>query len=121
MGYTTIFKGKINIDPPLSDSLDASLENLYDEQWSGKDVYPGKPPHRSYCQWVVVEDGAAIEWDQGEKFYDSEQWMRYLIEQFLKPAGHVCNGTILAQGEEVGDVWKLHVKDNVVSVEDIGL
>lgn len=41
--------------------------------------------------------------------------MRYLIDNYLAPNGHVCNGVIKAQGEGHGDVWELHVVDNVVT------
>jgi hypothetical protein len=32
---------------------------------------------------------------------------------------HVCNGTILAQGEDPGDTWYLVVTDNDVRIEEI--
>lgn len=93
-----------------------------------------------WCQWVPNEDGTAIEWDQGEKFYDSAAWMTYLINTFLKPdaevkqvraadpndprlagvpefADHVLNGIIYAQGEEASDRWRLIVEDNEVRAE----
>ena len=80
-----------------------------------------------WCQWVPTDDGNAIEWDQSEKFYDSAAWMKYLIEHFVGQdplaqkelpflTGHTCNGEIEAQGEDSGDLWKLIVKDNRVSV-----
>lgn len=80
-----------------------------------------------WCQWVPTEDGAFLQWDGGEKFYSAADWMEYVIEHFVKAepiAGgqlkflkpHVCNGEIEASGEERGDLWKLVVKDNAVSV-----
>lgn len=80
---------------------------------------------------MPTEDGAALEWDEGEKFYDSQEWMAYLIDHFLKPgalassaipflqANHVLNGTIKAQGEDMGDRWKLVVTNNVVTRVDL--
>jgi hypothetical protein len=82
-----------------------------------------------WCQWVPTEDGAAIEWDGGEKFYAAEAWMAYLLEHFVghDPVarradpqrfaflqGHTCNGEIEAQGEAPDDRWGLVVEDNRV-------
>jgi hypothetical protein len=82
-----------------------------------------------WCKWTPTEDGAAIEWDGAEKFYDSVEWMQYLIDHFLKPDAlaktqttdgklfftfqdHVLNGAIEAQGEDEDDHWYLVVINN---------
>jgi hypothetical protein len=83
-----------------------------------------------WCQWIPTVDGSAIEWNGVEKFYDSEEWMRYLIEHFIgsDPKAnrelklfqpHTLNGEILAQGEDIKDRWKLIVTNNVVTRRDI--
>lgn len=84
-----------------------------------------------WVQWIPTEGGTALEWDGGEKFYSSAEWMEYIIDQFLKPnciakgdlpflqANHVCNGAIKAQGEDMDDRWKLIVTDNVVSTVEL--
>lgn len=71
-------------------------------------------------------------WNEVEKFYDSEEWMKYLIEHFLKPgalavehlpflqANHTLNGTITAQGEELDDRWLLVVRNNEVNRTEQG-
>jgi hypothetical protein len=103
------------------------------ENFNGSGEQPGL-----WCQWVPSQDGTLIEWDQGEKFYSSAEWMKYLIDNFLKPGAvasqnlaasieqdprfehftfdHVVNGEIEAQGEDHEDKWKLIVQDNKVSV-----
>jgi hypothetical protein len=69
-----------------------------------------------WCQWVPNEDGTAIEWDGGEKFYAYSEWLFYLINKILAPNGYTLNGTVIWQGEETGDVGKIHVVNNVVTV-----
>jgi hypothetical protein len=91
---------------------------------------PGQPG--LWCHWVPTDEGDGIVWDEGEKFYSADEWMEYIIEHFLDQEpfakevdpdefsflqGHVLNGEIEAQGEEASDVWKLVVKDNVVTVK----
>jgi len=153
MGYTTEFSGSISINPPLNQQEIEFLRKFnetrrmdrrngpYHVEGSGfgrgddTDVIDqNRPPAGQpglWCQWVPTDDGTAIEWDGGEKFYDSLEWMRYLIDHFLKPgalahgivdglqANHICNGTIKAQGEEMDDRWKLIVTDNQVSRIDL--
>jgi hypothetical protein len=68
-----------------------------------------------WCQWVPSEDGQAIEWDGGEKFYEYEAWLRYIVENFLKPWGYVLNGQVTWSGEESDDMGVLIVEDNEVS------
>lgn len=151
MGYHTDFSGSINIEPPLNAEEIAFLEKFNKTRRMDREQGPyyvedngdcfmqvtgksgirnvNKPPAGQpglWCQWAPSENGTYLEWDQGEKFYDAEEWMEYLIDYFLKPgcrarselpflqANHICNGEIRADGEEHGDIWKLVVKDNVV-------
>ena len=85
-------------------------------------------------------DGTAIKWNGVEKFYNSEAWMSYLIDLFLKPGvglaselanpvpgrhysaefrhftfDHELNGAIDAQGEDNDDRWRLIVTGNTVT------
>lgn len=167
MGYTTDFIGRVKIDPPLNaDEISyltsfAETRRMHREagpyytasdgfrgQGHDGDVIdynsPGPEQPGLWCQWVPTEDGTALEWDGGEKFYYAEEWMRYLIDTFLKPDAavyselggehnvdgriypiefnnfafdHVVNGVIEAFGEESGDIWRLTVTNNVVKVQ----
>ena len=71
-----------------------------------------------WCHWIPAHNDPAnfIEWDGGEKFYDAETWLEYLIIAVLEPRGYTLNGRVLAQGEEVSDRWTLDVMDNEVVV-----
>jgi hypothetical protein len=86
-----------------------------------------------WCQWIPNDEGNAIEWNGVEKFYDSAEWMTYLINHFLGSnpivkqlhpecfsflQGHMLNGQIEAQGEETSDHWYLKVNNNKVSILD---
>lgn len=65
-----------------------------------------------WCQWIPNEDGTAIEWDGGEKFYEYKEWLVYLIENFLRPWGYVLNGEVEWQGEDREDRGVLIVENN---------
>lgn len=149
MGYTTEFSGQVDITPPLNEQEIEFLNKFsgtrrmdrkngpyfvdgsedFGQGHNGDIREYNRPPAGQpglWCQWVPNEDGTALEWDGGEKFYDATEWMTYLIEHFLKPdavaksvlpflQGHTLNGEIDAEGEDSGDIWKLVVKKNKVS------
>lgn len=68
-----------------------------------------------WCQWRPDEQGTCIAWDGGEKFYNYEEWLVYLIQHFLQPWGYVLNGEVTWQGEDSNDLGKLVVVNNVVA------
>lgn len=77
--------------------------------------YPPDTQPGLWCDWEITEDGRFIQWNGAEKFYDSDEWMAYLINNFI-PKEHECNGIIHAFGEDRYDVWDLVVENNKVRV-----
>jgi hypothetical protein len=47
-----------------------------------------------WCQWIPSEDHLGIEWDGGEKFYEYEAWLKYLLKNFLLPKGYILSGIV---------------------------
>jgi hypothetical protein len=70
-----------------------------------------------WCQWIPNEDGTAIVWDGGEKFYEYIPGIEYLIENFLRPWGYVLNGTVNWEGEGSDDTGKIRIKNNEVTAQ----
>lgn len=146
MGYTTNFTGTLKLNKQLTPEDKDFLEKLANtrrvarnvpaefgvegefyvsgEGFMGQDhedtvIDYNRPPKTQpslWLQWVPTEDGMGIEWDGGEKFYNYEEWLRYLINSFLAPRGYVLNGQIEWSGEESTDMGILQVKDNVLKV-----
>jgi hypothetical protein len=165
MGYTTDFDGAVAVVPALNADevsflkdfaqtrrvertggplyVGHDVDNYTDNfgQGEGTDtiINGNRPPAGQpglWCQWVPTDDGSEIQWDEGEKFYCSAEWMKYIIENLLAPSArvfldnhksedprlasftcdHHVTGTIHAQGEEYSDRWAILVVDNVVSV-----
>jgi hypothetical protein len=133
MGYTTEFSGRVEVIPPLDKEEIEFLTKFSRTRRMARRKGPyfvdgagfagqsheadvtdyNEPPAGQpslWCQWIPTEDGAFIQWDGGEKFYGSSDWMKYIIEHFLKPDAigrgelrflkpHICNGEIEASGE----------------------
>ena len=76
--------------------------------------YPTDTQPGLWCQWIFDKDG--IEWDGGEKFYSYVEWLKYLIENFLKPNGYTVNGNVYFRGEDFDDVGEITVENNEVKV-----
>jgi hypothetical protein len=67
-----------------------------------------------WCQWVPGADDTTIRWDEGEKFYHYVEWIRYLIDHFLKPWGYTVSGEVEWAGEEHDDRGLIVVENNKV-------
>jgi len=68
-----------------------------------------------WCQWIIEEN--ELVWDQGEKFYEYDAWLIYLIKHFIAPSGYKLNGEIQFQGEDEDDFGTICVADNEVEVK----
>lgn len=157
MGYTTEFEGEVWVEPPLNQTEIDFLNKFSNTRRMNRSAGPyfvhgngslgqgdgpdtvfdhNRPPEGQpslWCQWEPSTNGEFIAWNGAEKFYNSVEWMEYLIDHFLKPGAeasklgdwqfekftfdHVLNGTIDAQGEDPDDRWRLIVKDNVVRTQ----
>jgi hypothetical protein len=163
MGYTTEFEGSVSISPPLNAHEIAYLRKFAASRRMDRTRGPyfvdgsgpfgqghdgdirdfNKPPAGQpglWCRWEPTKDGRAAKWNGVEKFYNSEEWMTYLIDLFLKPGAvlaselanpvpgrhysaefwhftfdHELNGVIDAQGEDDDDRWRLIVTGNAVA------
>ena len=131
MGYTTFFDGSVTITPPLNAAEIAVFQTIENDRQ--RDTTPHPAPAFPevpgvWCGWTVTENGAAIHWNENEKFYHAAEWLNYLIKQFFVKGApgrkmhkcmrlHTVNGEIIATGEEIGDHWLISVIDNEVTVQ----
>jgi hypothetical protein len=151
MGYTTVYNGSIKIKPALNKAeiyyltkfsesrrqdyaagpyaLRGDLNPESRGEWGAVNTPPEGQPGL-WCQWIPTDDGTMLVWDEGEKFYHAAEWMKYLIEHFLRPNGiakglpgfedftfdHVLDGDIEAQGEDADDRYKISVAGNEVRI-----
>lgn len=83
-----------------------------------------------WCQWRLFSDKekellsgdveeaeAYLAWDGGEKFYDSLEWLEYLIKHFFSKEGITLTGAALSVGEEFGDSTYICAVDNHTTTE----
>jgi hypothetical protein len=148
MGYTTDFSGQFDLNKQLNPKMQQYLKLFNETRRMKRStdeafgiegeffVFGGgsfgqahepnviefnNPPSTQpslWCQWTPTEDGMAIEWDGGEKFYSYTEWLVYLIHKVLAPNGYVLNGVVTWQGEETGDVGEIIVENNRVFTQE---
>lgn len=159
MGYSTDFWGKLEVYPPLNKKEISFLKNFnetrrvvrsvdsdgryYVENQNKQNIFNilqnNEPPIGQpslWCGFKASDDGKSIVWDEGEKTYGAEKWIKYFITHFLgnnplmesinpelyKKNGftpHIINGLFYAKGENVDDGWCLIVNDNQVFVQNL--
>jgi hypothetical protein len=151
MGLHTDYLGSLRIEPALSpaevdfvksfnrtrhcgdrSALDVAMHPSDNDRMSDVESYnrvsSGMPG--LWCPWTCCPEGCCLYWNQREKPYAPDQWLRYLINTFLRagaaravdPAAralgltfdHVLNGMIVGERRETSELFALAVKDNVV-------
>jgi hypothetical protein len=80
--------------------------------------YPPSGQPGLWCQWAPSDDGKAITWDGGEKFYNYVEWLQYLIEHFLEPWGRKLDGEIHWHGEDSADFGIIEVEANRIRISE---
>ncbi|HET8663552.1 MAG TPA: hypothetical protein VFM08_04485 [Nocardioides sp.] len=154
MGYTTDFLGHVDINPPLTDAEQEYLTafrlsrrfdrpdgpyavpgNPYvdERDFVDSDTYsrvaPGQP--QLWCQWEACWDGCCLSWDGHEKFYRPVEWLRYLIDHFLRPDAeasrsglsqfndfrfdHRLDGLLIGNRRDNRELFAICVQDNAVT------
>jgi hypothetical protein len=120
MGYTTYFTGSFELSRKLTVTEQETIRAFYDDYDDLDENYPDLPKSPgSSCVWTVSDEGDAIEPLAEEKMYHWDDWIRYICEHVLEPAGVKANGRSVWHGEDVGDSGVIFVKDNRVRLVNI--
>lgn len=126
MGYTTKFSGALKFAAPLTAEQELFIKTILpDDGYEDAADHPEwiKPDgFNSYIQLAVCQDKSGIQWDGSEKFYDAVDAVNTVILTMKgKFPDFALTGGLLAQGEEVGDVWTLVIENNVAVRHEINI
>lgn len=119
MGYTTKFKGTLKFKELLTPkhilTLNAILgEDCHDHPlWNaGKNV--------NYIDLRLTNDLSGLEWNSAEKSHNMAGQINTVIKLMESAEVPIAlEGGFLAQGEEVGDVYKIVMENNIAVVHEI--
>jgi len=159
MGYSTDLIGHIEISPPLNlqeqDYLGVFAASRRYRRRGGPYAVPDslhvdddRPPadlvaHGTpalgqpgfWCQWVSSCGGRCITHSGGDQFHAPTEWLRYVIDHFLRPDAqaaaaerdefgaftfdHVCNGIVAACRRDTAKLFLIRVSDNTVTEQTL--
>lgn len=115
MGYNTSFKGTLKFKRPLKLSEYKYISKYLGED--GRDHTNWKSNSYYMKDWYFIdlefeetdEDFIGLKWDGSEKTYGMVNQINFLIYEINKkfPELLPLSGKLLAQGEEVGDVYNV--------------
>lgn len=121
MGYSTKFEGVLEFKIPLRLEQHLKLEKIL-----GEDVreHPEwNVPENLWMTYIDLEttkDLSGLKWTGDEKTYGMEHAIALVIRLMKEDFPEFgLSGSMFAQGEEAGDVYYIHVKKDVVTVQPI--
>lgn len=123
MGYTTTFSGTLQIKSDLTKNEIKFLRKIEGEV--PDDIckrYEAKYGRLSWgCfDFQMNDDMEGFEWNGGEKTYDAEKQIQFIIDECLSiNPKFLLEGVMLCQGEDPDDRWRLVVKKNKVTKQDL--
>ena len=120
MGYNTSFTGTLKFRIELKASDLAYLQKFLGEDardhedWPKTEWYSKLP---SFIDLELTPEFDGLQWNGAEKTYQMVEQVNYIIS-----LGFPLEGELLAQGEEVGDVWKLVIgEDGIAAAVELSL
>ena len=120
MGYTTSFKGELLFTKELKASELAELSKFLGEdcrdhpEWNNTSL--------TYIDLKLNKDFTGLEWDGSEKTYDLVDKVNLIIDNMKTISPNFgLTGELLAQGEDVGDVWHLTIENGKAKYKKIDL
>jgi hypothetical protein len=77
-----------------------------------------------WLQWKLIEEenNFFLVWDNNEKFYNSFEWLVWIIDSFFTPNKIIANGTIYLFDHYAYSTGVINVSDNVakfISLEEL--
>lgn len=120
MGYSTKFQGKLHFGMEITVPMLIKLDTILGEdvrnhpEWNvPKDLY------MTYVDLETTLGLTALQWTGDEKTYGMPDIISLVIRLMREEFPEFSlSGEFFAQGEEVGDVYFIHVKDNVVKLRE---
>lgn len=120
MGYSTSFSGNLIFAKELKASELSELNKFLEEdcrdhpEWGNTNL--------TYIDLKLNNDFNGLEWNGSEKTYDLVEKVNFVIDKMQnKCPDFELTGELLAQGEEVGDIWRLVMENNVAYARKIDL
>lgn len=111
MGYHTEFRGTLHFTTKLTDPQRATIEQILGEdcrehpEWDATNL--------TRIDLALLLYGNGISWDGSECTTDMPEKVNVVIREMRKQFPDFgLEGTMLAQGSQIGDIWELSIGDD---------
>lgn len=116
MGYTTSFEGELRFASEPTASQLAALSAMLGEDC--RDHPEWEAPGLYYIDLELTKDFCGLRWNDAEKTYDMDKLVNVVIRQMRKQwPDFGLTGALMAQGEDVGDIWALRIGDDGFAIK----
>ncbi len=122
MGYSIDYTGELKFNRELTGSELAKVK-----KWLGEDIRDHNPSTAIAGYWhhidlELLEDFSGLKWDGSEKSGEMQYIVNFLVDEVRADgvSDFGLTGVMDAQGEEIGDVWRLEFDaDGVAQRRDV--
>jgi hypothetical protein len=112
------FEGCLTFKEPITYEQVKLLETILEQDcrdhpvWGANDL--------TYIDFEFNEDRSGLQWNNAEKSYAMAEKANLIIK-LMNAWGHpiTLEGEMLAQGDDIGDVWRLVMENNVARDVDV--
>lgn len=122
MGYSTHYEGVLKFTCEMNGNDFARLSSYLGEdvkhhpEWGVE----GGLGYEYYIKLELADDFSGVQWDESEKTDGMVEVINFLIDEMRKTKPDFgFEGEMLAQGEDVGDVWRLVIVDGRAKAVDV--
>jgi hypothetical protein len=116
VGYSTDYQGELKFAQPLTCNATEDLARMLGADRRDHPEWEVARDHRywNYVDLELTADRSGLVWNGAEKTGDMIGIVNTLTREMRKSCPSFClTGSMLAQGEEPGDVWRLEMRDGV--------
>lgn len=108
MNKKAICVGDFNCNPICNIKQINSINNINNEKIKNCPKY--------ICNWMVSNDGRKLKWNNQSEFIDYEDWLIFIINNYLKPNNIKLNGVISWFGVKNEDMGKIKIINNEIRI-----
>ncbi len=119
MGYNTEFQGILEFTKPLTKEEKEKLQTFM-----GADCREHPEWNATDLTWIdlAISDDKGLVWDGSEKTYHMIEKINLILEEMRKDFPNFgLKGRLQAQGEEMGDIWGITIKNGEAVMEHLYL
>lgn len=117
MGYCTSFMGELKFTKELTAKELAAVKSFCGEDCRDHPEWEGSED-LTWIKLELLDDFSGIKWSEVEKTYNMTECVNLIIINMKKKYPDFgLTGKLIAQGEEIGDLWELVIGEDGLAIK----